>query len=125
MEIVEIIPLSDELVIETELEVQDISAITLNQKARVSFSAYDVGVYGYLDAKVQKIGINTEMRDDGSSYYPVRVITNSRKFDRGDEEAQFIPGMTASVEIVGETRTIAQYMLARIEIARRGTFTER
>ncbi len=125
VEIVEIIPLSDELVIETELQVQDISAITLNQKARVSFSAYDAGVYGYLDAKVQKIGINTEMRDDGSSYYPVRVITNSRKFDRGNEEAQFVPGMTASVEIVGETRTIAQYMLARIEIARRGAFTER
>ena len=125
VEIVEIIPLSDELVIETELQVQDISAITLNQKARVSFSAYDAGVYGYLDANVQKIGINTEMRDDGSSYYPVRVITNSRKFDRGNEEAQFVPGMTASVEIVGETRTIAQYMLARIEIARRGAFTER
>ena len=125
VEIVEIIPLSDELVIETELQVQDISAITLNQKARVSFSAYDAGVYGYLDANVQKIGINTEMRDDGSSYYPVRVITSSRKFDRGDEEAQFVPGMTASVEIVGETRTIAQYMLARIEIARRGAFTEK
>ncbi len=125
VEIVEIIPLSDELVIETELQVQDISAITLNQEARVSFSAYDAGVYGYLDAKVQKIGINTEMRDDGSSYYPVRVVTNSRKFDRGDEEAQFIPGMTASVEIVGETRTIAQYLLARIEVARLGAFTER
>ena len=44
-----------------------------------------------------------------------QVITNSRKFDRGDEEAQFIPGMTASVEIIGQTRTIAQYMLAQLK----------
>ena len=119
------IPLSDELVIETELQIQDISAIAINQKARVSVSGYDPGVYGYLDAKVDKIGVNTETRDDGSAYYAVRVLTNSRKFDRGDEEAEFIPGMTANVEIIGETRTVAEYMLARIEIARRGAFTER
>lgn len=125
LKLVEIIPLSDELVVETELQVQDISAISLNQKARVSFSAYDAGVYGYLEAKVKKIGIDTETRDDGSSYYPVRIVTETRKFDRGDQEAEFIPGMTATVEIIGKTRTIAQYMMARIEVARQGAFTER
>ena len=125
MQLIEIIPLSDELVIETELEVQDIISISVGQKARVSFSAYDAGIYGYLNATVEKIGIDTQMRDDGSSYYPVRVKTGSRKFDRGDEEAEFVPGMTASVEIIGEARTVAQYMLSRIEVARRSAFTEK
>ena len=57
-------------------------------------------------------------------YYPVRVKTKSRKFDRGDEEAEFVPGMMASVEIIGEARTVAQYMLSRFEVARRSAFTE-
>ena len=125
MQLVEIIPLSDELVIETELEVQDIISISVGQNARVSFSAYDPGIYGYLNASVEKIGVDTQQRDDGSYYYPVRVKTKSRKFDRGDEEAEFVPGMMASVEIIGEARTVAQYMLSRIEVARRSAFTEK
>ena len=55
----------------------------------------------------------------------MRIVTDSRKFDRGEGEADFIPGMTATVEIIGQTRTVAQYMLARIEVARQGAFTER
>ena len=117
--------LSDELVIETELEVQDIISISLGQNARVSFSAYDPGIYGYLNASVEKIGIDTQQRDDGSYYYPVRVKTKSRKFDRGNKEADFVPGMMASVEIIGEARTVAQYMLSRFEVARRSAFTEK
>ena len=99
--------LIDELVIETELEVQDIISISLGQNARVSFSAYDPGIYGYLNASVEKIGIDTQQRDDGSYYYPVRVKTKSRKFDRGNKEAEFVPGMMASVEIIGEARNCA------------------
>ena len=125
MQLVEIIPLSDELVIETELEVQDIISISVGQNARVSFSAYDPGIYGYLNASVEKIGIDTQQRDDGSYYYPVRVKTKSRKFDRGNKEAEFVPGMMASVEIIGEARTVAQYMLSRFEVARRSAFTEK
>ena len=65
---------------ETELEVQDIISISVGQNARVSFSAYDPGMYGYLNASVEKIGVDTQQRDDGSYYYPVRVKTKSRKF---------------------------------------------
>ena len=32
--------------------------------------------------------------------------------------------MMASVEIIGEARTVAQYMLSRFEVARRSAFTE-
>ena len=97
MQLVEIIPLSDELVIETELEVQDIISISLGQNAS-EFSAYDPGIYGYLNASVEKIGIDTQQREDGSCII-VRVKTKVENLI-GRSGAEFVPGMMASVEII-------------------------
>ena len=90
MQLVEIIPLSDELVIETELEVQDIISISVGQNARVSFSAYDPGIYGYLNASVEKIGIDTQQRE-GSYYYPVRVKTKVENLTEGIRKLNLSP----------------------------------
>ena len=48
----------------------------------------------------------------GETYYPITIVAKDKTFDqRPDEEAQFVPGMEASVELVGEKRSIAEYIV--------------
>ena len=107
-----LVPITDELIIEAQLPPADINYISLGQKANIMITAYDVRTYGKLIGEVSKIGANTIMNEqDGMSYYPIEIIIRDKKFDMAkDTEAEFIPGMEASVELVGEKRSIAAYL---------------
>ena len=121
-----LVPISDELVIEGELPPSDINFVSIDQSANVLLSSYDAQTYGKLKGNVTKIGANTQTRDDGSSFYPIQIIVTDRSFDlRKDVEAEFIPGMEATVELIGEKRTIAAYLMKPMDKMRGEAFRER
>ena len=107
-----LVPITDELIIEAQLPPSDINYISLGQKANIMITAYDVRTYGKLIGEVSKIGANTITNEqDGMSYYPIEIVVKDKTFDMAkDKEAEFIPGMEASVELVGEKRSIAAYL---------------
>ncbi len=107
-----LVPITDELIIEAQLPPADINYISLGQKANVMITAYDIRTYGKLIGEVSKIGANTVTSEqDGMSYYPIEIVVKDKTFDMAkDKEAEFIPGMEASVELVGEKRSIAAYL---------------
>ena len=127
MVLASIVPESDELVIVAKLAPKDVKFIVLNQKANIVLTAYDATVYGKLVGKVSKIGINTqEDPATGTTYYPITILAGDKTFDlRPDEEAQFVPGMEASIELVGEKRSIAQYIMKPFKKFKIEAFTER
>jgi len=107
-----LVPISDDLIIEAKLPPGDINYVSVGQKANVMLSAYDQRVYGKLIGEVTKIGSNTITDEkDGSNYYPIFIEVKNKRFDMAKNKlAEFIPGMEASVELVGEKRSIAQYL---------------
>ena len=107
-----LVPISDELIIEAKLPPGDINYVSVGQKANVMLSAYDVRSYGKLVGEVTKIGSNTITNElDSSKYYPIFIGVKDKTFDMAkDTLAEFIPGMEATVELVGEKRSIAQYL---------------
>ena len=107
-----LVPISDELIIEAKLPPGDINYVSVGQKANVMLSAYDVRSYGKLVGEVIKIGSNTITDElDSSKYYPILIGVKDKTFDMAkDTTAEFIPGMEATVELVGEKRSIAQYL---------------
>ena len=107
-----LVPISDELIIEAKLPPGDINYVSVGQKANVMLSAYDVRSYGKLVGEVIKIGSNTITDElDSSKYYPILIGVKDKTFDMAkDTIAEFIPGMEATVELVGEKRSIAQYL---------------
>jgi adhesin transport system membrane fusion protein len=121
----EIIPTSDELIIEAEVRPEDIAFVRYGQKARISVTAYDPSVYGFLDGEVQNIAGNTTERPDGSKYFSARIITKSKKFDKQkNQKLEIIPGMEASVELQGDKRSVLDYILTPIKKLQREAFTE-
>ena len=76
MDLVEIVPLEDTLVIETNIKPADIAFLRPNQDAKVKFTAYDFTIYGGLEAKLEHISADSITDDKGNSFYLVRLRTN-------------------------------------------------
>jgi len=107
-DIVEIVPLDDQLVLEARMAPKDIAFIRPDQNATVKFTAYDFSIYGGLDAKVENISPDTIVDERGNAYYLVRVRTTRSNFS---EKMPIIPGMTAEVDVLTGQKTVLTYLL--------------
>ena len=107
-DIVEIVPLDDQLVLEAKVQPRDIAFIHPGQGATVKFTAYDFSIYGGLEAQVENISPDTVVDERGNAFYLVRVRTARANFS---EKLPIIPGMTAEVDILTGHKTVMSYLL--------------
>jgi membrane fusion protein, adhesin transport system len=107
-DIVEIVPLDDQLVLEAKVAPRDIAFIRPQQAATVKFTAYDFSVYGGLEAKVENISPDTIVDERGNAFYLVRVRTTQANFN---DKMPIMPGMTAEVDILTGNKTVMSYLL--------------
>lgn len=80
MDIVEIVPTEDTLLIEAKVLPKDIAFLRPGLKAMVKFTAYDFTIYGGLDGKLEHISADSIQDDKGNSFYLVRVRTDRSFF---------------------------------------------
>ncbi|MDN3702581.1 HlyD family type I secretion periplasmic adaptor subunit [Vibrio artabrorum] len=123
MDIVEIVPTEDSLLVEAKIAPQDIAFLRPELTAIVKFSAYDFTKYGGLEGVLEHISADTTQDEEGNSYYIVRVRTEKYSFGH-NEELPIIPGMTASVDIITGKRTVLEYMLKPILSAQNNALKE-
>ena len=111
MDLVEIVPLEDTLVIEAEIKPADIAFLRPDQEAKVKFTAYDFTIYGGLDAKLEHISADSIADEKGNSFYLVRLRTNKNYIGPEFNPLPIIPGMVASVDILTGKKTILSYLM--------------
>jgi len=111
MDLVEIVPLEDTLVVEAKIKPSDIGFLRPDQEAKVKFTAYDFTVYGGLDAKLEHISADSITDEQGKSYYSVRLRTTKNYIGPELNPLPIIPGMVASVDILTGKKTILSYLL--------------
>lgn len=121
-DVLEIIPLDDQLIIEARIAPKDIAFIRPGQQAMIKFSAYDFAIYGGLTADVQHISADTITDEKDNTYYLVRLKTHKSAIT---EELLIIPGMTTQVDIITGKRTVLNYLLKPILRATSQAMTER
>lgn len=113
-EIMQIVPLEDDLVIEAKLKPTDIAYVKPGQFANVRIDAYDSTIYGTLPGKLTYISadtLNEEVRGKDDPFYRIQVQTTGRRFSgRPDEDHEIQPGMTATIEIKTGSKTVLQYL---------------
>ena len=62
-------------------------------------------------------------KPDGTKYFPARIITKTKIFDKQkDKKLDIIPGMQASVELQGDKRTVLDYLLTPYQKASKRSF---
>ncbi|MDC0611975.1 HlyD family type I secretion periplasmic adaptor subunit [Vibrio sp.] len=123
MDIVEIVPSEDTLLVEAKIAPQDIAFLRPNLPAIVKFTAYDFSKYGGLEGTLEHISADTSQDDEGNSFYIVRVRTYATTLNNNGD-LPIIPGMTASVDIITGKRTVMDYLLQPILRAKNNAFQE-
>lgn len=125
MDLLEIVPLDDTLLIEAKIRPQDIGFLHPNQKANVKITAYDYSIYGGLEGIVEQISADTITDEKDESYYLIRVRTSKNFLGNEDKSLPIIPGMAANVDILTGHKSVMDYLLKPILKARQNAMRER
>ena len=110
LDLVEIVPLDDSLLIEVEVRPADIAFLKPGQPAVVRRTAYDFTIFGTLAGELQSISADTIEDDNGEQFYKILVRTERNYL--GDEAAgnSILPGMVAQVDVITGHKTVLQYI---------------
>ncbi len=113
-EIMQIVPLDDDLIIEAKVKPADIAFVKPGLPATVKLDAYDYTIYGSLHGEVSYISadtLNEEVRGTEQPYYRVQIKTKGRNLSsRKNDRIDIQPGMTAMVEIKTGSNTVLHYL---------------
>lgn len=124
-DLMEIVPLEDNLLIEAKVRPQDVAFLHPGQKAMVKFSAYDYTLYGGLPARLELIGADTVTDDKDNSFYLIQVRTDSNHLGSDSKPLLIIPGMIATVDIITGEKSVMDYLLKPVFKARAEALRER
>ena len=121
-DVVEVVPLEDNLLLEARVQPRDIAFLRPGQAAMVKFTAYDFAIYGGLEGKLEHIGADTVVDEKGNAFYTVRVRTDRSSIGNN---LPVIPGMVAEVDIVTGEKSVLSYLLKPVLRAKARAFSER
>ena len=120
----EIVPDEQHLLVEARILSEDIGSIYTGQLAQVSLSAYDVSRYDNLEGHVQRIAQNTTQEQDFPPYYQTMIAIPEPKLSKSDAPVEIVPGMTVMVDIIGQKRTVLNYIMTPLNRAAGVAFRE-
>ena len=109
--ILEIVPVLEQLVIDSKSAPADRGLIRAGLAAEVKLTAYDFLRYGSLDGEISHVASDTSFDETMGPYY--RVVVTTEQAYIGDDATQhrITPGMDAIVEIKVGTQTVLQALI--------------
>lgn len=127
MDLVEIIPIEDNLLVEAKIRPSDIAFLHPGQDVMVKITAYDFSIYGGLNATLERIGVDTieDQREKNQSYYKIRVRTEKNYLGTVKNPFPIIPGMVAEINILTGKKSVLDYLLKPILKTRQNALRER
>jgi len=125
-DMVEIVPLDENLLVEARIRPQDIAFLHPGQKAMIKFTAYDYTIYGGLEGTLEQIGADTVQDEDKkNTFYVIKLRTNKSHLGTDEKPLLIIPGMVASVDIITGKKSVLSYLLKPIIKSRAEALHER
>lgn len=112
--LMEIVPIEEQLLIETRINPRDIAYIRPGLPATVKITAYDSSIYGNLTGVVETVSPDTlqdEIKRD-QFYYRIYIRTDRAELiNKVGKSFPILPGMVASVEIKTGQKTVLDYLI--------------
>lgn len=125
MDIIEIVPDEEKLLIEAKVKPSDIAFLHPGLKAVVKLTAYDFAIYGGLDGVVRHISADTITDERQEEYYLVRVEADKSFLGTEDNKKEIMVGMTAQVDIITGKKSIMHYLMKPILRAKENALREK
>jgi adhesin transport system membrane fusion protein len=127
----QISPTEGDMIIEVKVNPVDIGQLKPGLPVAIKLDAFDYSIYGTLQGRLSYISSDTltEQTANGqsSNYYRahVRLDPNKRKTNPKLAGVPLKPGMTATVDIRTDSRSVLQYLAKPVFKAFGGAMTER
>ncbi|MDD3325118.1 MAG: HlyD family type I secretion periplasmic adaptor subunit [Sulfurospirillaceae bacterium] len=125
MDILEIVPAEDTLLVEAKVKPSDVAYLRPGLEAMVKFTAYDFAIHGGLKGILTLISADTLTNDKGESYYLVHIKTDKNYLGTPEKPLNIMVGMTVSVDILTGKKTVLDYLLKPILKAKQNALRER
>lgn len=114
-----IVPVSDNLVIEARVENKDIGYIRVGQVARVKVRTYEFNRFGELNGVVEQVSADgTVDPQNNQIFYKVMIRTDRNYMGPGVGQNPVTPGMQVDIDMITGERSVLSYLTDRIS----GTF---
>lgn len=123
-QLMEIVPIGDELKIIARVTPNDIAFLQIGQPVNVKITAYDPQRYGSLHGRLVRIAANSVSDREGNTFFEVEVHTDKNYMGSDDNPLPITPGMVAAIEIVTGKRTILEYLMKPFLQAKDKALTE-
>ena len=128
-EVMQIVPIEDNLVIEAKIKPSDVAFLKIGLPVNVKIDSYDYTIYGSLKGKLTYISPDTlseDLKQGEQAYYRIQVQTEGRRFsNRPSQNLEIQPGMTATVEVRTGENTILNYLIKPLIKTLNESLTER
>ncbi len=122
--IAEIVPQSDELVVESRVSIMDIDRVAEGQDATIRFSSFSGQTVPTVEGTVLSISADSILdQQTGMHYYLARVEVSPEGMARL-QGVTLVPGMPAEVFIATGSRTMMQYLFKPLSNAVARSFIE-
>ncbi|MCR6631294.1 MAG: HlyD family type I secretion periplasmic adaptor subunit [Magnetospirillum sp.] len=125
-QIMEIVPVDDDLLVETKINTRDVGHLAPGQKVIIKVASYDFVRYGSVPGTLKSVSATTYLDEkDNTPYYKGWVQMEHPWV--GDQAAgnSVLPGMTVQADIVTGEKTLLQYLLKPIHASVAQAFHER
>ena len=124
-QVVEIVPLDDDLVAEVRISPRDIGHLRVGQAANVKVTTYDAARFGVVEGRLKRVSASTFEDEQGEPFYK-GVIELSQAFV-GDNSNRnpILPGMVVDADIVTGSKSLLQYLLKPVYRGLDSAFRER
>ena len=122
--LVDIVPAESVLQARAQVLPQHVAAVRPGQIARLSVSAYDPSRYGVLMGVVQRVATNTTQPENQMPYYETIIEIPEVRLTKSGIQPEIAPGMPLTVDILGDKRTVMNYIITPIEKSWKSAFRE-
>jgi adhesin transport system membrane fusion protein len=128
-ELMQISPTTGGYVVEAKVNPADIAQLKLGQAATLRLDAYDYSIYGSLKGELTYLSADTltEQGPDGKSmvYYRAKLQVQAAKPDQRLQSTDIKPGMTVTVDVLTDRRSVLSYLTKPVLRAFSGALGQR
>lgn len=125
--VTELVPMSEEMVVEAKLSVKDIGHVRVGHPVKIKVVTYDYARYGGIEGEVKSISATTflDPPPNNQPFYKVKVKVYKNYVGSVPGRNVILPGMTVQADIKTGSKTLLQYLIKPIYNTLSEAFSER
>lgn len=124
-QLMEIVPLNEELVAEVKISPNDIGHIKTGDHVTVKVTTFDFSRYGSINGTVTALSATTFTSKLGAPYYKGMIKLEKHYVGSDPEINKVLPGMIVNADIITGEKSLLEYLLKPIHRSLNSAFIER